>query len=234
LFAEVLLDVLQDLAPSYQTVGADPRVADALINHASCSTIDQLSAIIESAPEVSPLLRANLTRMIHQVQQKEADPDRQLLQLKNEIGLWFSYALRDPSHTYRLHFKFVSFLVSLVVVIAANVDSLYIIRRISENTATRAIVMRNASHIQACQKQLNSPQCTERLSALMERTTIPVSWHPSNSRKQFAQLNHVVILRTIGGWGLSSLAIAMGSRFWLQVFHRLGLFMFGGEEPRRS
>jgi hypothetical protein len=211
LFAQVLLKVLQSLPPSKQ-----------LARSAVVEPIAHLSSTIAFSPELSPQLRVNLERMIHQITQKEPDPEKQVLQLQDEIAFWFSCALQEPSKTYRLHLKMVSFGVSLAVVIAANVDSLYIIRRISENTATRAVVMEQAINIQGCQRQLGSPQCTERLSALMERTFIPVSWHPANRRKQFAQLSRVVILRTIGGWLLSSLAVAMGSRFWLQIFNHLG------------
>jgi hypothetical protein len=210
LFAQVLLEVLQSLPPSKQ-----------LARSVVVEPIAHLSSTIASSPELSAQLRFNLERMIYRIRQ-EPDPEKQFLQLQDEIAFWFSCALQEPSRTYRLHLKMVSFGVSLAVVVAANVDSLYIIRRISENTATRAVVMEQAVNIQGCQRQLGSPQCTERLSALMERTFIPVSWHPANRRRQFAQLSRLVILRTIGGWLLSSLAVAMGSRFWLQIFKQLG------------
>ena len=215
LFAKVLLEIIQMSSSKQLDIAADPAT----------EPIVRLSLMIESSPELLPQLRVNLERMIHRIRQREPDAQKQFLQLQDEIAFWFSCALQEPSRTYKIHLKIVSFLVSLVIVIAANVDSLYIIRRISENTATRAVVMQHAANIQGCQRQLNSLQCTERLSSLMERTFIPVGWHPANRRKQFAQLSRVVILRTIGGWLLSSLAIAMGSRFWLQIFNQLGVML---------
>lgn len=216
LFAEALLDVLQSL---FQT---DPVKID-LEN--PTEMITQLKHTLATAPELSPQLRMNLTRMLNRVESLEPDPDQQVLRLKDEIGLWFQNALIEPAEHYRIRLKWVSFLISFGLVIVFNVDSLYIIRRISENTATRAMVMRNPVHIQGCQKHLNTPPCVERLSQLMEITTLPVGWYPANRQKQFAQLNHVVLLRTIGGWLLTSLAVAMGSRFWLQIFRRLAALL---------
>lgn len=226
LFAKALLEVLQSLSQS--NAGA------AVPQTEKREPIAQLSLMIESSSELPSRLRNNLARMIDQVRRVEPDPNQQFLRLQEEIAFWFSCALREPSKTYKLHLKIVSFLISLVVVITANIDSLYIIRRLSENTATRAVVMQYASNIQGCEKQLNSLQCTERLSFLMERTILPISWHPANRRNQFAQVSRVVVLRTISGWFLSSLAIAMGSRFWLQIFHRLGMFLGKKSKPQPS
>lgn len=225
LFAKVLLDVLQNLPRSHPVATGSSAVA--------VESVSNIALIIESGSGLPSRLRTNLDRMIHQVQKTESEPEQQLLRLQNEVAFWFSCALKEPSKTYRLYLKMVSFVVSLAVVITANVDSLYIIRRISENTATRTVVMQNASYIQGCQQQLNSLDCAKQLSLLMERTVIPIGWHPANYRQQFAQINWVVILRTIGGWFLSSLAAAMGSRFWLRVFHQLSVLLGRKSKPQQ-
>lgn len=208
-WAEALLEVLQQLPQplSSHLPGSSP--------------IARIESIVAAAPELSPSLRTNLTRLICRVQLLEADPNQQIERLKSEIGIWFSYAIADATNAYKHHFKLISFLISLSLTLTLNIDSLYLIRRISENTATRAVIMQNATHIQGCQTSLSSLQCTENLSFLIESTTIPIGWQPANRQKQFAQFNRVVCLRTIGGWFLSSIAIAMGSRFWLHLFNRL-------------
>ena len=223
MFAEALLDVLQSLSPPH----------DSGINHKSTcvEAIAQLKAIISSSPDLSPQLRANLQRLIDRVQSIEPDAEQQLFRLKYEIGLWFSHAMVVAENAYKLHFKIVSFLVSLVLVIAVNIDSLYIIRRISENTATRAVILQHATQIQGCQHNLNSLKCKEGMSLLMESTTLPIGWQPSNRQKQFAQFSHVIILRTIGGWLLTSLAVAMGSRFWLRLLKRFGAIWRKDRKP---
>ncbi len=223
LFTEALLDVLHNLyQPKYSST--EGRTLDA-------GSIGSILAIVESAPELSPQLRTNLQRILYRVQHIEATPEQQQFRLKYELNLWFHYAIVDVSKAYQYQFKLLSFLVSLVLVIAFNIDSLYIIRRISENTATRAVILQNVAKIQACKASLSSPICTDRISFLMESTTIPIGWLPSNRQKQFAHLSRLVILRTITGWLLTSLAVAMGSRFWLQCFNRLGVYL--GRKRRR-
>lgn len=228
LFAEALLDVLQSLPAQNQLCSnLSPDHSNNAVN-----PIVHHQSIIQSSPELSPQLKGNLQRILDRVQRIEPDANRQLVRLTDEIGRWFSYAMIDALAIYKHQFKIISLLVSLVLVIAMNVDSLYIIRRISENTATRAIVMQNATQIQDCQDHLSSPNCVERLSSLMESTTIPIGWQPSNRKKQFSQPSKVIILRTIGGWLLTSLAVAMGSRFWLQILNQLMIAL--GRKPRRS
>jgi hypothetical protein len=68
----------------------------------------------------------------------------------------------------------------------------------------------------------------------MESTTIPIGWQPSNQGKQFTQLNGVIILRTIGGWLLTSIAITVGSCFWLQLLRRLSAFWSKESPPQRA
>jgi hypothetical protein len=223
LFAKTLLEVLQNLPQPVDT--ARPQAAD--------NPIATIQSTVACSPHLSPSLRTNLTRLIHRAQTLEATPQQQMTQLEREIAHWFSQAMAEVSNTYKHDYKLVSLLVSLSLTMMINVDSLYIIRRISENTAMRAITMQNATQIQGCQGGLNSPQCIERLSALMESTTIPIGWQPSNRRNQFAGLNGVILLRTIGGWFLTSIAIAMGARFWLQLLKRLGAALRQDSQPQQ-
>lgn len=229
LFAEALLDVLQGLPAQ-----GLPLSNALTTNHsnAAAKPIIHLKSIVEFSPDLPPQLRINLRRIIDRVQRVEPNANRQMLRLTDAMGHWFSYATIDALAVYKQQFKIISFLVSLALVIAMNVDSLYIIRRISENTATQAVIIQNATQIQACQDHLSSPNCVERLSFLMEHTTIPIGWQPSNRQRQFAQLNGVTILRTIAGWFLTSIAVAMGSRFWLQLLNQLG-FILGGKRKSR-
>lgn len=212
-FAEVLLDILYGLSQNHQ---------DSLkYEETAIDTISALSQAIQSSRELNSQLKINLQQLIQRVQFMEAKSDQQLMRLKQELGRWFRYAMVDISATCQHRSKVVSFVVSAMLVLIINLDSLYIIRRISENTATRAIVIQNATNIKACQKSLNSPECRERMTFVMERTTIPIGWWPSNIQKQFDQVNGVILMRTIGGWLFSSIAISKGSHFWLRILSRL-------------
>jgi hypothetical protein len=219
LFAEALIDVLHNL----------PHEANQENRSAAAETpVANLLSIVESSPEVSPQLKANLKRLINRAQMGEPDPQQQMVQLNQEIALWFNQAMRDMFRVYKHDLKTISFLVSLALVVAFNADSLYIIRRISENTATRAIVIQHVAQIQSCQKNLSSPSCVERISFLMESSTVPIGWQHSNRQKQFSRISGGSFVRAIGGWLLTGIAISMGARFWLQLLNRF--VQFGGGE----
>jgi hypothetical protein len=224
LFAEALIDVLRNL-PHKTNRENRPVVAE--------TPVTNLLSIVESSPEVSPQLKANLRRLINRARMVEPDPQQQMVQLNQEIALWFNQAMRDMFRVYKHDLKTISFLVSLTLVVAINADSLYIIRRISENTATRAIVIQHVTQIQSCQKNLSSPSCVERVSTLMESSTIPIGWQRSNRQKQFSQISGGSFLRAIGGWLLTGIAVSMGARFWLQLLNRF-VQIGGGEFLKRD
>lgn len=224
LLAAVLMDVLQSL----------PRSSEAFSEEVSVDPFSHLRSIVEFSPNLSPHLRANLRQVLGRAERIEANPEQQLSRLKQELSFWFSCVIADATITYKYRFKLISFLVSLVLVIAINVDSLYIIRCISENTTTRAVIMQNVLHIGGCQDNLNSPVCQRHFSQLMETSAIPMGWQPSNRRRQFPQLSRVIILRTIGGWFLTSLAVSMGSRFWLQIMRRTSIVLRQASKPKWS
>jgi len=214
LFAEILLDVLQNLLNSANP--AEQRAASEI-------TIAKLLWIAESSPEISPQLRANLKRLIDRTQRVEPDPDRQMTQLKHQIAQWFSQAMSGAVTVYNYNLKAGTFLMSLSLAIVVNADSLYMIRSISETTAKRAIIVQNATGIAGCRDNLSSIDCVERMAFLMESSTLPIGWHRVNRKKQFSQLSGGNLMRAIGGWLLTAIAISMGSRFWFQILRGLTL-----------
>lgn len=222
LFAEALLEVLQGLPNANSPASRET---------ASEITIENLLLIIESSPEISSQLRANLKQLIRRTRIVEPDSKQQMTQLKHEIALWFNQGMQGAFTVYKHNLKTFSFLVSYVLAVVINADSLYAIRRISENTATRAIITQNATQIQGCRDNLNSPRCVEQMSLLMESTTLPIGWQTANRHRQFAHQSWGTLFRTAGGWSLTAIAISMGSRFWLRLLNRLVHFRGGDSNP---
>lgn len=225
LFAEALLEVLQNL-PNADYLSSEGTASEV--------TLEKLFSIVESSSKISPQLRANLNRLIRRARIVQPEPKQQMAQLKHEIALWFNHSMADAITVYKHDLKTITFLVSFVLAIAINADSLYIIRRISENTATRAIVVQNATQVQGCENDLNSAQCVERISSVMESSTIPIGWHPINRQRQFSQFSVGNFSRAVGGWLLTGIAISMGSRFWFQLLNRLLHFRDGNSKPISS
>jgi hypothetical protein len=212
-FANALLNVLQDLSQE-NSLGIDQKSSGIL-------TVEKLKDAIEFAPELSALLKANLKRMLEHVQAITPDPKQQIVELKLEIAQWFNHARIDTLNAYKYRIKILSLIISLVISVGVNADSLYLIRSISENTATRAIVIQNPKQIQGCRANLGSPACIKNVSVLMEKSTFPVGWQSANRQRQFPKLTEIAVLKALGGWLITGIAISMGSRFWFQLMNKL-------------
>jgi hypothetical protein len=213
-FADALLEVLQNL-PDFEDKTQLKQKVDEPID-----AFTQLMSKVENSPEVPPRLKDNLRRLTQRAKTKTADTEQQLQQFRYEIALWFEQSNARVTTLYRRHVKAFTVLLSTILAVLINADSLYMLRRISENTATRTVIIQNAGQIEGCQSDLSSPNCMNRMAFLLDSTTIPIGWHPVNRRIQFPQLSGFYVLRAVIGWLLTGIAISMGARFWFQLLSK--------------
>lgn len=214
-FADALLEVLQNLPDLEDHKTQLKQEVDRSID-----AFTQLLSKIENSSELPPRLKDNLRQLAQRTQEKTADAEQRLQQFRYEIALWFEQSNARVTTLYRRHIKAFTVLLSTILAVLINADSLYMLRRISENTATRTVIIQNAVQIEGCQNDLSSPNCTNRMAFLLNSTTIPIGWHPVNRRTQFPQLNGFYVLRAVIGWLLTGIAISMGSRFWFQLLNK--------------
>lgn len=226
-FADALLEVLQNLPESKTTETQLQQDTNQSVH-----TLAALVAKVERSPDLSPQLKDNLRRIAQRVQASTEDTHQQIEQFRHKIAVWFKQSTDRISGIYQRHVKVFNILISTILAVLINADSLYMIRRISENTATRAIVVQNITKIQGCEKNLNSQRCVEQMAGLMESTTFPIAWHRVNRQKQFSRISRSTVLRAIGGWLLTAISISMGSRFWFGILNRLMRFRGDLTQPR--
>jgi hypothetical protein len=191
----------------------------------------QLVSKVENSSEVPPQLKDNLRRLAQRAKTKTADAEQQLQQFRYEIALWFEQSNTRVTAIYQRHIKVFTVLVSSILAVVINADSLYMLRRISENTAMRTVIIQNVLQIEGCQNNLSSLNCMNRMASLLDSTTILIGWHPVNRRTQFPQLSGFYVLRAVIGWLLTGIAISMGARFWFQL---LGKFIDIREDKDQS
>lgn len=214
-FADALLEVLQNL-PEIETQEHQLQQE----SNKSVHTLAALLAKVEHSSEVPMLLKDNLKRLAQRTQETTENTEQQLEQFRHEIALWFEQSTDHISVTYHRHVKAFTVLVSAILAVLINADSLYMLRRISENTATRTVIIQNAVQIEGCENDLSSVTCMNRMASLLDSTTIPIGWHPVNRRTQFPQFNAAYLSRSILGWLLTGIAISMGARFWFRLLNR--------------
>jgi hypothetical protein len=225
-FADALLEVLQSL-PEFES--KEPQIQQDV--RESVHTLTALLAKVERSPELPPRLKDNLKRLAKRTQEKTDDDEQRLEQFRNEIALWFEQSTARISGVYRRNVKTFTVVVSSALAVLINADSLYMLRRISENTATRTVIIQNAVQIEGCQNDLSSPNCMSRMGTLLDSTTLPIGWHPVNRQTQFPRLNAIYVIRAIIGWLLTGIAISMGSRFWFQILDKFIHIRETGERP---
>ena len=225
-FADALLEVLQALP---EVARQEPQLQQGA--NQSLSELVRLMSKVEDSDHLPARLKDNLKRLASRTQLQAKTTELQMEQLRLEIALWYEHSMDRLSGTYRRKVKAFTVLIGSILAILINADSLFMLRRISENTATRSVIVQNAVQIQGCQEDLSSSQCMDKMANLLDSTTIPIGWHPVNFRQQFPQLNLMVLLKVFIGWLLTGIAISMGSRFWFQILDQLVHVRETGEKP---
>lgn len=215
LFADALLEVLQSL-PNAESKAS--QVSEDV--HRSTDEIVVLMTKVEASDALPASLKDNLNQLAKRTQTRTQTTELQLEQFRQEIALWYEQSMTRLSGRYQRHVKAFTVLIGAVVAVVINADSLFMLRRLSENTATRSVIIQNAMQIQGCQADLSSSHCMNEMARLLESTTVPIGWHPVNFRQQFPKLQPYYLSRALFGWLLTGLAISMGSRFWFQLLNQ--------------
>jgi hypothetical protein len=225
-FADALLEVLQALPE----IKRDTAQLQQGINQ-SADELTRLLTKIEHSDQLPAPLKDNLRRLANRTQIRVEQSNLKLERFRHEIALWYEQSMDRLSGTYRRHVKALTVLVGSVLAVLINADSLYMLRRISENAATRSVIVQNAVQIEGCGSDLSSAQCVSKMANLLDKTTVPIGWHPVNVRQQFPQLDLAHGLRAAIGWLVTGIAISMGSRFWFQILDQLIDVRETGEKP---
>jgi hypothetical protein len=214
-FADALLEVLQSL-PNAQSKAAQ-FTQDV---HRSADAIAVLMTKVEASDAIPASLKDNLNRLAKRTQTQTEATELQLEQFKQEIARWYEQLIEHLSERYQRNVRSFTVLAGLVIAVVINADTLFMLKRLSENTATRSVIIQNAVQIEGCHTDLSSSQCMNGMARLLDNTTVPIGWHPVNVRQQFPQPKAFYLLRALVGWLLTSIAISMGSRFWFQLLNQ--------------
>ncbi len=212
-FADALLEVLQSLENGQQSqIRQDAKQLN--------GELAKILTILETSDQIPDRLQNDLKRLVKHTQSQVKETELQMDRFRQEIAFWYEQAMERATAIYRRNANLFSVLIGFLLAVLINADSLYMFRRISENTATRSVIIENATQIQGCETDFSSEQCLDKMENLLEGTTIPIGWHPTNLRQQFPQRNFADLLRATIGWLLTGLAISMGSRFWFPVLEQ--------------
>jgi hypothetical protein len=220
-------------------------------NFNASGTIDDIVQSIKENKTLDEAIQKRILSIALIAQRNASASEKGIQSLEKEIIIWFDQSMERASGVYNRNVKGVTFLIGLVVTLALNADTFYILGSLNKDAALRSsinqviseVISNNKKQIDECvieANKLDKPleklrqqnQCFEDINTSLDNISMPLGW---STREQFnkqvnprypatPQLRDWVfgIIKLIFGWLLSAAAIAMGAPFW---FDLLGKFI---------
>lgn len=152
-------------------------------------------------------------------------------ELRGLIEQWFDGAMGRVSGWYKRKTQIIICVLSLLVAVGLNVNTVSIADRLIHDDAVRAAVVQQATESTA--KSSDSlDRAAARVSAV-QRLGLPLGWNKREGDPARADLRHH-FARTAGGWLLTFLALSLGAPFWFDALSKLAGLRSSGKRPSAS
>ena len=231
MFALALVDVMANLRP------ADSQPAK------------DLESLIGNVPD--PDVRRVLSLLA-----AEAGPDGQ--KLKENIEKWFNTSMDRVAGWYKRKTQLINVILAVVLTVAVNVDSILIVRNLSNDAALRAALVAQA---QALVKESPAPTgppdagsgpSVDDLQQRIDKLTglgVPVGWtdEPGDGFRRWpgwwpgdgeaaawAATWRDTARYHLLGWLLTALAASLGAPFWFDVLNKIITIRSAGRVPEEK
>ncbi|MDB5988312.1 MAG: hypothetical protein JWR16_3365 [Nevskia sp.] len=148
------------------------------------------------------------------------------------IETWFNNGMDRVSGWYRRRSQWIILLVSVVLTLAINVNTLTLIERLSIDTSLRQALVERADQASADGKDgtLSSADAWQKLGDMR----LPIGWaggwpgalaNPLKPRPTEGLAGFwAYLLQPLIGWLLTALAVSMGAPFWFDTLNKLSSF----------
>lgn len=170
--------------------------------------------------------------------------------LETAISDWFQQSMTRASGIYKRQVKLITLAIGFIVAMGLNADTLNIANRLfqepvlQENlsqTINIVLTKNPDSPLNKClNSEVNSTKDCQDLtdnflySYLLDFSSLPLGWGQSNFNQQFNLGENIGIqlFKVILGWGLTAIAISMGSSFWFDLLNKLINVRNTGSKPQ--
>ncbi len=182
--------------------------------------------IIDRLPELPDSVRNSLNSLAQRIQEKQQNVREDLEGLQLAVEDWFDTSMTRASGVYKRNARGIAILIGLVVAIAANADSLYIVDSLSKSSVLRATISENAEQLIARETELTpatSDRIREQVNRDLDAVPLPIGWR-SNVVAQQAEMQPLLGIpyaRKLIGWIISGVAISMGASFWFDLLGKV-------------
>jgi hypothetical protein len=170
--------------------------------------------------------------------------------LETAISDWFQQSMTRASGVYKRQVKLITLTIGFLVAMGLNADTLNITNRLFQEPILQENLSQSINIVLT--NNLNSPlnnclnsdaeltkNCQDLTknflySYLFNFSSLPLGWTQSNLNQQFNSGENIVIqlFKVIMGWGLTAIAISMGSSFWFDILNKLINVRNTGSKPQ--
>ncbi len=172
--------------------------------------------------------------------------DNQIEKLQENVEQWFNDSMARVGGWYKRWTQKILFGIAIVLVFAANVDTLMLVKRFNRDNALRASIVVAADRAiqNSADNPVESASARKDLLTEAEKLTLPLGWIPNKGdpykTEQVPNCNPVGSSCFVG-WGLklvglliSVFAVQLGAPFWFDTLSKFVNIRGAGTPPGES
>lgn len=148
--------------------------------------------------------------------------------LKENIEVWFNNSMTRVSGWYKRRTQAFHMIFGIILAVALNVDTILIIKTLSENPTLRQSVVAQAEAY-AKDPKLPAEAQAERFRELrgqIDQLGLPVGWS--------GKVNPTTLPNRIIGWLLTAFAVSLGAPFWFDMLNKVISIRSSGRAPEEK
>ena len=232
---------LQEVVQSINTSSAVYKEIESAIKDQDSETYQKIQQLITILPSS---VKKNLTVWAKRAQIKTKTSEEGINILRQEIENVFNDSMERASGVYKRNAKGVGILIGFVIAVSANVDTFYIVNRLSKDTQLRDTIIYNVEQILIQNGQKSDTDLDNlktQANEVLKDTFLPIGWTNANLEQQIGWTSYqhrifprTKLIRAIPGWIVTGFAIAMGAPFWFDLLGKIMNVRNAGKPPKKG
>ena len=201
---------------------------------------ESVELILSENERLPPQLHDTLIALARDVDAIAEATTKRVTAFEDRISNWFSRSMDRAAGVYKRNARGVAILIGCLIAVSTNTDTFYIVNRLSKDSILRQSITQTANQIVAQPSNTGAQSSADELRAVneavnaaLEELPLPLGWNPTITSAQSEQASQwrFPILRRIGGWLLTGIAISMGASFWYSILGRIIRVRNTGDVP---
>lgn len=165
------------------------------------------------------------------VDQAQCDPAGTQKGIEN----WFNASMQRVSGWYKKEIHNYVLAASAVIVMAFNVDTLYIVNALYHDQTLRSGMVAVAGNVnQSYNASASATEAVQKVQKEISTANVPIGWaEPQKGQSFMAYMNTILptIPTKIPGWIITFFAISLGAPFWFDILSKLVNIRQTGGKP---